>query len=47
MTCAHCKHSEGRGSTISSGTIIWCRLYRTIPTRVCADWCREPGVDDE
>lgn len=45
MTCATCRHSTGRASTIRAGWVLWCVLHGTIPTRACDDYCREPGAD--
>lgn len=45
--CRHCKHAEGRASMLAGGVVVWCALHRTVPTRVCGDWEREPGADDE
>lgn len=45
--CSHCRHSEGRASMLAGGYVIWCALHRTVPVRVCGDWEREAGADDE
>lgn len=44
--CAHCKHSEGRASMLAGSFVIWCSLWKTIPTKVCDEWQRAPGADD-
>ncbi len=45
--CRHCKHAEGRASMLAGKVIVWCALHRTVPVRVCGDWEREPGADDD
>ncbi len=32
---------------LAGGVVVWCALHRTVPARVCGDWEREPGSDDE
>jgi hypothetical protein len=45
MTCATCRYSTGRASTLRTGYVLWCVLHKTIPTRPCDDHEREPGSD--
>lgn len=45
--CRHCRHSEGRASMLAGRFVIWCVRHQTVPVRVCGDYSREPGSDDE
>lgn len=47
MTCRACQHSVGRAADWSLPPFLWCVRHRTAAARVCSDFVREPGSDDE
>jgi len=43
MTCRTCTHATQRAT---GGTLVlWCARWRTVPSRVCGEYQREPGSD--
>ena len=44
MTCRTCTHAAER-ATAEWARVLWCARWRTVPTRACGEWLREPGAN--
>jgi hypothetical protein len=47
MTCKSCTHAQSRPSIRAGEVVLWCARYLTVPQRVCGDFERYPGAEND